>query len=280
MHSKCVYCLSLAIFVSSQVPQANAGQYGVRLKKSGFGFVDCVPSYFKPTCNVKRIQSSIFVAHRKKIDTVSTRRRLRICLSLQAPEKLYATTDRPSTIKTVDEWVPWTEVALAANIISDFETVSPVWDGASSEDGNLLAKTDDLSDLALQTKRVMTNGQQEVHPGDEPWRSELFYKSTSGLFKLSSYTSALVCDVPVESSLRSAVAQDGYSAADWLVAQRLLAGRDPSKQAVKYTAAAFEWSEYDHKAVAEHYSRRPWAVVLRLAEASVAFATWSVSRVA
>ena len=218
-------------------------------------------------------------------DSFSVVRGIPLCASVPKPRvirhprakmmlasKLKDKSEVPPILGTgeVEDWKPWTEVSLAG----DLKLVSNEID----LNHQLHAKTDTAFE-----KTSLSSGPTQATPAQESWRSELFFKSDSShLFSLhAGRASAQGTEqgFSVEAAeLPAAVAADGRSAAEWLIARRAAAVATRSRRSALQPSASRQavWAEYDPEAIADYYGRRPLAVLFRLTEAGLAFAEWSL----
>jgi hypothetical protein len=212
--------------------------------------------------------------------------------SLKTPEKIDIFVDDADKKSVADtglsdsayEWTPWNEVALAADIKAGFKSRTPTSTLKHGVDEMIMSRTfDDSSPSVLQEDvgiQVRPDNNKGFQQADEIWRSELFFKSDndmSVLYSLST-TSDQFGVADFQFQFPAAVAEDGYSAAEWLVSRRKSINAKSMRLSSQNERGGIKWSVYDHEAIAAHYSRRPLTVALRLLEASVAFVTWSVHR--
>jgi hypothetical protein len=157
-------------------------------------------------------------------------------------------------------WQPWTEVSLAGEL------------------GRLsmphLTTDEHVSNADGQGAGIVESPYTSVAETSETWRSELFFKGESA--NVLSEPIQLISSAPGDhAELPPVVGSDGRSAADWLIARRKGAAARAGLRTERREAV---WAEYDPDAIADYYRRRPLAVLLRLAEASFAFAEWSPPR--
>jgi hypothetical protein len=272
MLTRCFHFISVVIIVILLIPWVEPESSSNFLHHSRTGFVNSIQLRLKLTHGL----SKIFREHLTLLDFTAKRRRTKIHLSIQAPEKPQTSGDQIDKTNFVGEWIPWNEVALAADIRSNFQTV--IHTSTHSEINESKASADfEASRLDSVPKRLEPKDTRLLE--DEPWRSELFYKTNLCIVKTSDFPLVSDSVEPAMSLLSlSAVAQDGFSAAEWLVQRRRTVAANSAERNVKNKADPSKWSEYNQEEVAALYGRRPLAVAMRLVEASVAFATWLDSR--